>query len=443
MYTHGDGVPSPAHMLEGDRTASQHIVTNMRKNIEDKDFQHIFETCPGLYLVLYPDFTIAAVSDAYLHATMTQRKDIIGRGIFDVFPDNPSDIHADGVSNLRASLERALRERRADTMPIQRYDIRREDGSFEERFWSPLNTPVVDGSGQVRFIIHRVEDVTAYVRLQNTERTRREQVDDLRSQTVRMEAEIFARSQDLARVNGDLRLAHAAISKAQAEKDLLTGMIIHDLRNPLAACLGHVEMAMDKAAPADASLARHLDGARKAGLHLQTMIDGIIDIIRMEDGRMPVALADVDIKQIIDAKIIQYQGAAARSHIVVTHDTTGTALRHVTDATLLGRIIDNLLTNAIKHTPPGGSVTIRDSCTASGHAIRIIDTGEGIAAEDIPRLFQKYGRIDGQARGRENDTGLGLVFCRMAMDLLGGSISVESALGHGCTFILDLPNRAG
>lgn len=415
----------------------------MTKHIEDKDFQSIFEACSGLYLVLHPDFTIAAASDAYVRATMTQRKDILGRGIFDVFPDNPSDIHADGVSNLRASLERALRGKRADTMPIQRYDIRREDGSFEERFWSPLNTPVVDSGGFVRFIIHRVEDVTAYVRLQNTERTRSAQVDDLRSQTIRMEAEIFARSQELARANADLRLAHAALSKAQEEKDLLTGMIIHDLRNPLAACLGHVEMAMDKAAPTDASLTRHLDGARKASLHLQAMIDGIIDVIRMEDGRMPVALADTDIRQIIDAKIAQYHGAAARSGIAIAHDTTEPALPHITDAALLGRIIDNLLTNAIKHTPPGGSVTIRSSRASSGIAIRIVDTGEGIAPDDIPRLFQKYGRIDGQTRGRENDTGLGLVFCRMAMELLCGSITADSSPGHGCTFTLILPNKAG
>lgn len=411
----------------------------MSHRFESHDFQRIFETCPGLYLVLHPDFTIAAVSDAYLRATMTRRNGIIGRGIFDVFPDNPDEIHADGVSNLRASLERALRERRPDTMPIQRYDIRCEDGRFEERFWSPLNAPVLDQHGQVQFIIHRVEDVTAYVRLQNTERTRQAQVDDLRSQTIRMEAEIFTHSQDLALVNGDLRLAHAALARAQAEKDLLTGMIIHDLRNPLAACLGHVEMAMGKVSRTDPAVTRHLDGAWKAGMHLQAMIDGIVDIIRMEDGKMPIVLADADIRQIIDAKVAQYQGAAAKSGLVITHDAADPALHHITDEALLGRVIDNLLTNAIKHTPPGGSVTIRSSRAPSSIAIRIIDTGEGIAPGGIERLFQKYGRVDGQAMGRDNDTGLGLVFCRMAIELLRGSIVADSAVGHGSTFTITLP----
>src|SRR5919202_4850486 len=89
------------------------------------DFRALFETAPGLYLVLDPDLRIVAVSDAYLAATMTERDAILGRGIFDVFPDNPDDPAATGVNNLRASLERVLAEREPDTMAVQKYDIRR------------------------------------------------------------------------------------------------------------------------------------------------------------------------------------------------------------------------------------------------------------------------------------------------------------------------------
>lgn len=105
------------------------------------NFQSLFESAPGLYLVLTTDFTIVAASDAYLNATMTQREEIIGRGIFDVFPDNPDDPGATGVRNLRASLERVLQNRTSDTMPLQKYDIRRpqaDGGTFEERYWSPV-----------------------------------------------------------------------------------------------------------------------------------------------------------------------------------------------------------------------------------------------------------------------------------------------------------------
>ena len=100
------------------------------------NFQALFESAPGLYLVLTPDLNIVAVSDAYLRATMTKREEILGRGIFDVFPDNPDDPSATGVRNLRTSLERVLKGKARDTMAVQKYDIRKpesEGGGFEER----------------------------------------------------------------------------------------------------------------------------------------------------------------------------------------------------------------------------------------------------------------------------------------------------------------------
>lgn len=132
------------------------------------DFRVLFESAPGLFLVLAPDLSIVAVSDAYLKATMTERDEILGRGLFDVFPDNPDDPEASGTRNLHASLERARASGAADTMEIQKYDIRRpesEGGGFEERHWSPVNTPLFDAEGKLLYFIHRVEDVTESVRL--------------------------------------------------------------------------------------------------------------------------------------------------------------------------------------------------------------------------------------------------------------------------------------
>jgi PAS domain S-box-containing protein len=130
------------------------------------DFRALFDSVPGLYLVLRPNdpfYTIVAVNKAYAQATLTKPADIIGRGVFDVFPDNPNDPHATGVRNLKASFRRVLATRAADTMPTQKYDIRRPEeqgGGFEERYWSPANSPLLGDAGEVRFIIHRVEDVT-------------------------------------------------------------------------------------------------------------------------------------------------------------------------------------------------------------------------------------------------------------------------------------------
>lgn len=142
------------------------------------DFRALFESAPGLYLVLAPDLTIVAVSDAYLRATMTRRDEIVGRALFEVFPDNPDDPTATGTRNLRASLDRVRASRVPDAMEIQKYDIRRPDsegGGFEERFWSPLNSPVTNAAGEIAYIIHRVEDATEFVRVQrySTEQERR------------------------------------------------------------------------------------------------------------------------------------------------------------------------------------------------------------------------------------------------------------------------------
>ncbi len=159
------------------------------------DYRAVFDAVPGLYLLLDRDFTIVAPSAAYCRATLTDANAIRGRGLFDVFPDNPGDPNADGVRNLKASLLRVLDLKRPDAMAVQKYDIRTPDGSFEERYWSPLNTPVLSDDGQVAFIIHRVEDVTEVMQLkaQGEERDRlaRDQmlvIDELRTVNLNLAA---------------------------------------------------------------------------------------------------------------------------------------------------------------------------------------------------------------------------------------------------------------
>jgi PAS domain S-box-containing protein len=164
------------------------------------DFQVLFESAPGLYLVLTPALTIVAVSDAYLKATMTKREEILGRGLFEVFPDNPDDPAATRVRNLRASLDRVLTHRVPDTMAVQKYDIRRpesEGGGFEERYWSPVNSPVLGADGKVTYIIHRVEDVTEFVRLKQVGSEQQEIIERLRTRAAEMEAEVFRKGQQI------------------------------------------------------------------------------------------------------------------------------------------------------------------------------------------------------------------------------------------------------
>jgi len=131
------------------------------------DFQKLFEEAPGLYLVLTPQLKIAGASEAYLAATMTKREEILGRHLFEVFPDNPDDANADGVSNLSASLNFVINNRIAHSMAVQKCDIRKPNSSFEVRYWSPLNKPVLNKKNEIAYIIHSVTDVTDFVESQN------------------------------------------------------------------------------------------------------------------------------------------------------------------------------------------------------------------------------------------------------------------------------------
>jgi PAS domain S-box-containing protein len=182
------------------------------------DFRLLFEAAPVPFLVLDRDLTIVAASDAYLAASMTVREQIVGRGVFEVFPDNPADPGATGTTNLRASLDRVLAWRVPDTMAVQRYDIRRPEadgGGFEERFWSPVNSPILDERGRVAYIVHRVEDVTEFVRLRNLATA----TGELGSRTLEMEADIYARAQDIAGANRQLNAANLELRRSEAFLD--------------------------------------------------------------------------------------------------------------------------------------------------------------------------------------------------------------------------------
>jgi PAS domain S-box-containing protein len=193
-----------------------------RNKTPPPNFRTLFERAPGLFLVLAPDLTIVAVSDAYLEATMTRRDEIVGRGLFEVFPDNPDDPAATGVSNLRASLDRVRTSLVADTMAIQQYDIRRPEedgGGFEVRYWSPVNTPILDDAGGLGYIVHRVEDVTEFVRLKNVGTAQQQLAEKLQSRTAEVEADVYQRAREIAATNRQLERAIVELKRSQSFLD--------------------------------------------------------------------------------------------------------------------------------------------------------------------------------------------------------------------------------
>lgn len=194
------------------------------------DFRLLFESGQSLQLILSPAFEIVAASDAHLRATMTERSQVIGRNVFDVFPDNPDDPGATGARLLRESLETVLRTRRPHTMAIQKYDIRRpelEGGEFEERYWTPVNSPVMNAKGEIIYILNRVEDVTEFIRLKQAGE---KATHALLTRSEQMEAEIFHRAQEVAEANHQLSAANGELERLYQQISSLLAQADHELR---------------------------------------------------------------------------------------------------------------------------------------------------------------------------------------------------------------------
>jgi len=159
------------------------------------DYRAVFLASPTPVVVLDTSLVIVEANEAYLAATMRSRAGLVGRPVFEAFPDNPDDASASGVRMWGASLRRVLRDRVTDVMAIQKYDIPRPDGGFDTRYWAPVNAPVFDPVGELRWIVHRSEDVTDFVReRQDDDSPARDEITaELRARAEQMAAEIFAR----------------------------------------------------------------------------------------------------------------------------------------------------------------------------------------------------------------------------------------------------------
>lgn len=428
------------------------VVVNLRTSSGEPDFRTLFEAAPGLFLVLQPDFTIVAVSDAYLRATMTRRDEILGRGIFDVFPDNPDDPGASGVSNLRASLERVRSALVPDTMAVQKYDIRRPDfegGGFEERFWSPVNSPVLSPDGGLAYIIHRVEDVTDFVRLKQLGTEQQRLTDELRSRAEEMETEVFVRAQEVAEANRQLVRANTEIGRLldkTRELDELKSQffanVSHELRTPLALILGPTERLL--ASPvADAQTRRDLEVVARNARLLLKHVNDLLDVSAVEAGKLQAAYADRDLARLVRLVASHFEVLAQEKAIDYVIEAPESLPAQV-DADRLERVLLNLLSNAFKFTPANGRVRCALGADAGGAVavIEVADSGPGIRPEQRELAFERFRQLEGGSSRRFGGTGLGLAIARDFVELHGGSIAVDEAPEGGALLTVRVPTVA-
>lgn len=416
------------------------------------DFRALFEAAPALYLVLDPDFRIVAVTDAYAAATRTRREDLLGRDIFEAFPDNPDDPDATGARNLRASLERVRDDLVSDPMPIQKYDVRRpaaDGGGFEERWWSPRNSPVLGENGTLRYIVHRVEDVTELVGLQRSGTAEEATAAQALARAHDMEVEVLLRSLEAADTARALKEAHAEMARLYARsrevdelKTQLFANVSHELRTPLALILGPAEeLLREPGLPPHAR--EHVQLVERNARLLLRMVNDLLEATRLEAGHVELAYADVDVAEIV--RIVA-------GHFRATADGTGPRLvveadepvRAEVDPERLQRVLFNLLGNATRFTPAGGVVrcTLRPDPARRCLTIEVADSGAGIPPEHREAVFERFRQLEGGATRRFGGTGLGLAIVRDITELHGGEITVGDAPEGGASFVVELPLTA-
>jgi signal transduction histidine kinase len=470
------------------------------------DFQSLFHAAPGLYLVLTPDLRIVAASDAYLRATMTTREGILGRGLFEVFPDNPDDPLATGVNNLRASLDRVLKTHKPDAMAVQKYDVRRpesEGGSFEERYWSPFNSPVFDRIGAVIYIIHRVEDVTEFIHLKQHGREREKLAQALQDRAEKMEAEIYERAQQVAEANRQLTRANDELARLyrqiamlmeRADDELrvkegaaddwdksrepiapedmlarvgqlivghknleeqlrqsqkmeavgqLAGGVAHDFNNLLTVITGYAVMLQED--PTNRTAKPELEEIEKAAIRAAALTHKLLAFSR---------------KQVLQRRIIN-PNAVVTGMEEMLRRLIGDDVSLVTvlasgvgniqaDPHQIEQVIMNLVVNARDAMPTGGRIVIETRNIDLGTEIRSLspgayvsvsvkDTGHGMDTQTAARVFEPFFTTKAPGRG----TGLGLSTVYGIVEQSGGAITVESAPGVGSTFRVYLPVTDG
>ena len=396
------------------------------------DFKTLFEAMPGLYLVLDKDLRVVAASEAYLAGTMTRRAEILGRTMWEIFPDNPDDA-TEGSRSVRESQERARATRKTDAMAVQKYDIPRPDGSYEVRYWSPMHVPVLDEAGEVRYVIHRVEDVTEFIQLKQQAAQLGAAVASAEGDAMtKLEADIYMRAQEVSEANRKLR-------EIDRLKTNFFANISHELRTPLTLILGPVERMLEATTPG-APNRRALEVVERNARFLLKQVNDLLDIAKLEAGNLDLDYAKVDLGHMARMLAANFESLAQQKHIELVVKAPETLSAELDDEKFQ-RVMLNLLSNAFKFTPALGRIEIAVEKAGNGFIARISDSGPGIPADARAAVFERFRQLEGTS-GTYGGTGLGLSIVKEFVGLHFGTVEIEDSALGGAAFVVHMPLKA-
>ncbi len=238
------------------------------------------------------------------------------------------------------------------------------------------------------------------------------------------------------RISDELQQSFQRLQELEKLRDNLTHMIIHDLRSPLTSVLGGIDLlAMTAADKLSAKQKQYIELARSGVANLQELITSLLVINRLEAGEMPLHRRDADLRDVILEATNHFLPIAGTRSIL--REMPAHAIQAHCDTDLVKRIVANLVSNALKFTPDKGTITVALSLENGVPRVSVTDSGIGIPAGYLSKIFEKFGQVD--SRGNRHSTGLGLTFCKLAVETHGGQIAVKSEMGKGTTFWFTLP----
>jgi K+-sensing histidine kinase KdpD len=247
----------------------------------------------------------------------------------------------------------------------------------------------------------------------------------------------------LKAVNEEMRETNRKLMELEALKEDLINMVVHDMKNPVTnTMMGLDIIELDTKSQLTEQQIEFLQLAKRNQRKISEMINNLLEISKLESGAVEINAARLDLLDMIERTIERYD-ASLKSEEKTASVSVEPAARWITaDAGLLERTVSNILSNAIKHSYPKGEIIIKavpgpgEDCVS----ISVRDFGEGIPKEYHEKIFEKFCQAGLRELGRETDTGLGLAFCKMAVEAHGGAIHVESEPDKGSCFTFSLPN---
>jgi PAS domain S-box-containing protein len=324
----------------------------------------------------------------------------------------------------------------ADVARRKQMMLRSPDDGGKEHPAEVVSGKILDRRGEPIAIVSVVHDLTKQV---ENERLYQE----LKKFSSELEARVRAATADLAQQNIRLQWQSRELEKANRLKSEFLASMSHELRTPINALIGYTALMLDRIyGDVTEKQEEGLLRIQAAAHHLLALINDILDLAKIEAGRMPLHLDDVSLQGIIGEINVQIEPLIRKKGLTYQCNVPDETLPMHTDRTKVKQVVLNLLSNAVKFTHTG-SVTLSATVEEPTQMVRIdvIDTGIGIRKEDLESVWEDFRQVD-QSRTREfGGTGLGLSITRKLVDALGGQVALESVYGQGSTFTVYLPLR--